>query len=152
MSYYFPFGNSSAISVDNINYAFSAISGSVISSSLLIPALSASFANSVQNTPPNGTTGASVDASTCTGTPDNGDQGTQGPRGALGSDLSYCPAGTKECPGLFVSLSAVNAARSSGSQFSVVCIDVTGYIASTVGCPDYLPVNVGYTLPSIPEP
>jgi hypothetical protein len=150
MSYYFPFGNASAVSVQNISYSFAATSASAMSSELLISALSASFANSVQNTPPNGTNGTAATSELCTGTAEAGDQGPQGPRGNDGLDYTTCPPGSKECPGLFVSLSAVNAARASGSQFSIVCIDVTGYIASTVGCPDYLPVNVGYTLPTIP--
>lgn len=149
MPYYYPIGNSAALTVQNIDYAFSAVTASVILSTTVVP--TASFATSVTNSPPAGNNGTNVDPATCTATAPTGDPGAQGPRGSDGPDATTCPPNTKECPGLFVSLSMVNANRPSGSQFSIVCLDVTGYIESTIGCPDYLPVDAPtYTLPTIP--
>lgn len=149
MSYFFPFGNAEAISVSNISQSFSATTAGFILNSVFVP--TASFATSTTNTPPAGTAGANVLEAACTETPAPGNTGPTGPIGPLGTDVTSCPPGTKECPGLFTSLSLfVNPNRASGSQFSIVCIETAGYIQSTIGCPDYLPTSSGYTLPTIP--
>jgi len=151
MSYFFPFGNAEAISVTSISQSFSAATASFILNSVVVP--TASFATSTTNVPPNGTTGASILEEACTDTPAAGNTGPTGPSGPLGTDVTSCPPGTKECPGLFTSLSLfVNPNRASGSQFSIVCIETAGYILATIGCPNYLPTSSGYTLPTIPQP
>lgn len=149
MSYFFPFGNAEAISVFSISQSFSATTAGFILNSVFVP--TASFATSTTNTPPAGIAGANALEAACTETAAPGNTGPTGPRGPLGTDVTSCPPGTKECPGLFTSLSLfVNPNRASGSQFNIVCIETAGYVQSTIICPDYLPTSSGYTLPTIP--
>lgn len=149
MTYYFPFGNSSLIVKANVSYSISAVTASRPEfASIVIP--TASFATSVINAPANGTNGVHKSASDCTGTSPAGVQGVTGPRGDMGSSYTICPPGTKECVNLNASLAAVNASRSSGSHFSIVCIETSGYVASTVGCPSTLPTSSNPAIPAIP--
>jgi hypothetical protein len=155
MSYYFPFGAFSAVSVQNISYSFAAITASrPQTTNILVP--TASLAISVQNTPPAGTSGTNVNIDSCTGTAPNGPDGVQGPTGSKGTDVTTCPPGTIECTGLNISLSAVYGAGlnginyyvPSGSQYSIVCLQIPpGCTAAQVGCPSSLPTG---TYPSIP--
>lgn len=149
MTYYFPFGNAGGVSVTTAPFALTTITASFMPVDIVSP--TASFATSVINTPAAGPNGISKTLADCTGVASRGPTGSIGPTGSSGIDVTVCPPGTKECPGLFVSLSAVNAARPSGSQFSIVCINTAGYIPTTVGCPENLPVDLPtYTLPTIP--
>lgn len=149
MSFYFPFGNTSALSKNSINYTLTAITASAMPKTVV--AVTASFATQVINLPPSGTNGTSKTLADCTGPVSAGPTGFMGAQGSSGADITICPPGTKECPGLFVSLSVVNAARPTSSRFSIVCINTNGYVPSTVGCPENLPVDLPtYTLPTIP--
>jgi hypothetical protein len=143
MSYYYPFGTATSATIANISYSLSAPTGSR-PQFVAIPVNTASYAVTVQNSPPNGTTGQNNDGTNCTATAPQGDRGVTGPSGSKGSNYDYCPAGTKWCPSLDASLVAVNAIRPSGSQFSIVCIETVGYIASTVTCPATLPTSPSY--------
>lgn len=148
MSYYFPFGTSAVGTVENIPYALTAVSASAILHTILVP--TASRATSVQNTPSAGPSGISQTEFTCTDSGQSGLPGADGLQGGAGVNAVTCPQGTKECPGLFVSLSAVNSNRDPSSQFSIVCIDLAGNAESSITCPDYLPTSSGWTLPTIP--
>ena len=164
MSYYFPLGEKDAITTQNINYALLSVTSSVARTAN-VRALTASFATTTLNSPPAGDNGISVTLEGCqTASAANpsllvsGAKGQQGPTGSKGTDVLTCPAGTVRCVGLEVSLSAqyndgitrgVNYYLSSGSQFSIVCMQVPTTCSSaqaTAGCPDYLPI----TTPSIP--
>lgn len=150
MSYYFPFGNFSQTSVQNISYSFAATSGSRPEfANISIP--TASYAPSSISTPPAGTNGISKTAGDCTSTAPTGPQGAVGVSGSAGPNISDCPAGSMPCPNLIPSLATVNANRASGSQFNIVCIETAGYIQSTVGCPGTLPTSSGYVFPLIPS-
>ena len=150
MSYYFPFGNSSLVVNTNVSYSISAVTASRPQfASIVVP--TASFVTSVINAPASGTIGVHKSASDCTSTSPVGAQGVTGQQGDMGSSYTVCPPGTKECPGLFTSLSLfVNPNRASGSQFSIVCIETAGYVYSSVGCPDYLPTSSNPNIPAIP--
>lgn len=162
MSYYFPFGIAGGQSVQNINYALSAISASAPEFAT-ISVSTASYVQSVQIAPENGTTGTSRVAADCPYRSDleDGPRGLQGDTGSKGTDVLSCPPGTKACPDLYVSLSVewsssiggprgVNFYRPSGSQFSIVCIQTAGYIASTIICPASLPTSSQRLLPLTP--
>jgi hypothetical protein len=163
MSYYFPLGASTAIEKQNIDYAVSAITASVPSTKT-ITTITASYAETVANVPQQGNPGLSVTQFACELAAQqdptllrSGSQGIQGNTGSKGTDVTTCPAGTVRCVELEVSLSAayndgvtrgVNYYRPSGSQFSIVCMEIlTGCssIQALAGCPDYLRV----TSPSI---
>ncbi len=146
MSYYYPFGASSGGGiVANISYSLAATTGSRAQFAS-IAVNTASYAISVQNTPSNGTAGQNNDGTTCTGTAEQGDRGVTGPSGSKGLNFDYCPAGTKWCNLLDASLPAVNATRPSGSQFSIVCIETSGYLESSVTCPATLPTSDIYPI------
>lgn len=165
MSYYFPLGEKDAITTQNINYALLSVTSSVARTAN-VRALTASFATTTLNSPPAGDNGISVTLEGCqTASAANpsllvsGAKGQQGPTGSKGTDVLTCPAGTVRCVGLEVSLSAqwssslgdrgVNYYLPSGSQFSIVCMQVPTTCSSAqalAGCPDYLPI----TAPSIP--
>lgn len=164
MSYYFPLGEKDAITTQNINYSLLSVTASVARTAD-VRALTASFATTTLSTPPAGDNGISVTLGECqtaaTANPSllvSGAKGQQGPTGSKGTDVLTCPAGTVRCVGLEVSLSAqyndgvtrgVNYYLPSGSQFSIVCMQVPTTCSSaqaTAGCPDYLPI----TAPSIP--
>jgi hypothetical protein len=164
MSYYFPLGEKDSITTQNINYALLSVTSSVARTAN-VRALTASFATTTLNSPPAGDNGISVTLEGCqTASAANpsllvsGAKGQQGPTGSKGTDVLTCPAGTVRCVGLEVSLSAqyndgvtrgVNYYLPSGSQFSIVCMQVPTTCSSaqaTAGCPDYLPI----TAPVIP--
>lgn len=159
MSYYFPFGGSEATNIQNISYSLSAVTSSVPTANT-ITALTASFSSAVVNSPVAGTNGTSVTLSDCQTSASlnpsllvSGAAGNQGPTGSKGIDVLTCPAGTVRCTNLEVSLSAaftyntvsypngLNGSRPSGSQFSIICMQVPTSCSSTqalAGCPDYL--------------
>ena len=164
MSYYFPLGEKDSITTQNINYALLSVTSSVARTAD-VRALTASFATTTLNSPPAGDNGISVTLEGCqTASVANpsllvsGARGQQGPTGSKGTDVLTCPAGTVRCVGLEVSLSAqyddgvtrgVNYYLPSGSQFSIVCMQVPTTCSSAqaiAGCPDYLPI----TAPFIP--
>lgn len=164
MSYYFPLGEKDAITTQNITFSLLSVTSSVARTAN-VRALTASFATTTLNSPPAGDNGISVTLEGCqTASVTNpsllvsGAKGQQGPTGSKGTDVLTCPAGTVRCVGLEVSLSAqyndgvtrgVNYYLPSGSQFSIVCMQVPTTCSSaqaTAGCPDYLPI----TAPSIP--
>ena len=116
MSYYFPFGASSAVSVQNISYSLQATTASRPDFSNIPVVPSASYAPSVQNSPAAGANGLSKNIDSCSATAPVGLPGLTGLAGAKGMDFGYCPAGTKECPNLHVSLSAV---WTNGTNFGV---------------------------------
>lgn len=152
MSYYFPFGASDALSATNIDHALLATTASVpINSSVF--ALTASYAITTLSTPPAGIAGASVTLESCqadTGKYISGAKGQQGPTGSKGTDITVCPDGTIRCIDLEPSLSAqffvggirgANYNVPSGSQYSIVCMQVPTTCSSTqaqAGCPDSL--------------
>lgn len=158
MSYYFPFGASTAISTQNINYGLLAITASVPSSSTT-NALTASFASSVINSPTAGSNGINKTIADCGTSTTSGSKGVQGPTGSKGTDNNSCPSGTIECTGLNVSLSmalpgfsnGINYIRPSGSQFSKVCMEIpVGCTAITAVCPSFLPTaSITVTFPAI---
>jgi hypothetical protein len=164
MSYYFPFGGSEATTTQNINFSLSATTASVPTVNT-ITALTASFASAVVNSPTAGANGINVTLSDCQTSASlnpsllvSGAAGTQGPTGSKGTDVLTCPPGTVRCMDLEVSLSAqyndgitrgVNYYQPSGSQFSIVCMQVPTTCSSAqaqAGCPGYLRI----TSPSIP--
>jgi hypothetical protein len=165
MSYYFPFGGGEAITTQNISFSLSATTASVPTVNT-ITALTASFASAVVNSPPAGTNGINVTLSDCQTSASlnpsllvSGAAGNQGPTGSKGTDVLICPTGTVRCMDLEVSLSAqflsgtgqrgVNYFQPSGSQFSIVCMQVPTTCSSAqaqAGCPQYLRI----TSPSIP--
>lgn len=159
-SFYYPFKGGNAIVVQSIPFAQLAVSASAPQSST-IPATSASYAVSVQNTPSPGTNGITRVLADCPLPAPSGATGPTGPSGSKGADATTCPFGTKECPSLHVSLSGdwvgptglrgVNFYRPSGSQFSIVCISTVGFIASSITCPAYLPTSSNVaSIPAIP--
>jgi hypothetical protein len=167
MSYYFPFGGSEATTTQNISHSLLATTASapVVNT---ITALTASFASSVVNSPAAGTNGISVTLSDCQTSASlnpsllvSGAVGNQGLTGSKGTDVLICPAETVRCTDLEVSLSAaftynavsypngLNGIRPSGSQFSIICMQVPTTCSSTqalAGCPEYLHI----ANPSIP--
>lgn len=165
MSYYFPFGGSEATTTQNISYSLSATTASAPTSNT-ITAITTSFASAVINSPTAGTAGTNVTLSDCQTSASlnpsllvSGSAGLQGPTGSKGTDILTCPPGTVRCMALEVSLSAqfmsgtgqrgVNYFQPSGSQFSIVCMQVPTTCSSAeaqAGCPQYLRV----TSPSIP--
>lgn len=155
MSYYFPFGANSAVSIQNVSYSFAAITASRPQTTNIL-VLTASRAISVQNTPSAGSPGTSVNIDSCSAAAPDGAKGVQGPTGSKGTDVTTCPAGTIQCTALNVSLSAVygsgqngiNYYVPSGSQYSIVCLQIPpGCTSAQVGCPGSLPMG---TYPSIP--
>jgi hypothetical protein len=164
MSYYFPFGGSQATTIQTISHSLLATTASVPVVNT-ITALTASFASTVVNPPSAGTAGISQTLSDCQTSASlnpsllvSGAAGNQGPTGSKGTDVLTCPPGTVRCMGLEVSLSAqyndgvtygVNYYQPSGSQFSIVCMQVPATCSSAqaqAGCPDYLRI----TSPPIP--
>lgn len=162
MSYYFPFGASTALSTTNIDAALFATTASVpINSS--VSAITASYAITTLDPPAAGTPGTSVTQAECeanTSAYIPGSQGQTGPTGAKGPDNTVCPPGTVRCMDLEPSLSAqffvggirgANYNVPSGSQYSIVCMEVPTTCSSAqaqAGCPDslYIPTP----RPSIP--
>lgn len=165
MSYYFPFRGADAITKENIDYSLSTVTASVPSSPT-ITAITASWAVKSEITPPAGNNGTSVTEFACIQASQanpallvSGSAGSQGPTGIKGTDVLTCPEGTVRCMALEVSLSAqfisgtgqrgVNYFQSSGSQFSIVCMQVPTTCSSAqaeAGCPEYLRI----TSPTIP--
>lgn len=154
MSYYFPVGGTEAITTQSITFALTATSASAAQFTT-IPVVTASYAVSVELTPPNGTNGTNKSANDCTGTAPIGPKGVQGPTGSSGIDNNTCPAGTIECVGLNVSLSGafpgypygINHTLPSGSRYSKVCMEIPpGCDLINVGCPGSLPI----AYPNIP--
>lgn len=155
MAYYFPFGAASAVSVQNISYSFAAVTASrPETTTILLP--TASFADSVQNTPIPGLPGLGKNIDSCSADAPRGEKGVQGPRGQTGSAYENCPPGTIECVGLNVSLSGafpgypygINHILPSGSRYSKVCLEIRpGCTSAQMGCPSSLPLG---TWPSIP--
>lgn len=164
MSYYFPFGASETISIQNISYSLSATTASVPTANT-ITVITASYAATSKTTPPDGFAGINVTLSDCQTSASlnptllvSGSSGSRGPTGSKGVDVVTCPDGTVRCISLETSLSAqyndgvtrgVNYYQSSGSQFSIVCMQIpTGCSPAEAesGCPDYLVI----TSPSIP--
>jgi hypothetical protein len=160
MSYYFPFGGASSISIQNISYSFSATTASVPLSTSTY-AITASYATTSGSVPPSGQNGTSKTLSECqalgTANPTllvSGSTGLQGPTGSKGADNLTCPGGTIECPALHISLSAnwnngagqngVNYYVPSGSQYSIVCMEIPVGCSATSAplavCPPYLPI------------
>lgn len=164
MSYYFPFGGGEVTTLLNISNSLAAATASrEFSNSITV--LTASFATSVINAPPAGPNGISRTSGDCAASASanpslltSGSTGTQGPTGSKGADVLTCPPGTVRCMDLEVSLSAqyndgvtrgVNYYQPSGSQFSIVCMQVPTTCSSAqaqAGCPGYLRI----TSPSIP--
>lgn len=166
MSYYFPFRATDAVQTQNIEYAFSAITASVPSSTA-VTAVTASFAISSGSNPPAGASGTSITQLACEQAAIinptlliSGSTGLQGPTGSKGIDNVICPDGTVECTLLFTSLSmalpgfpnGINFARPSGSKFSKVCMEIPpGCTSETAVCPPFLPTGaITATYPSIP--
>ena len=151
MSYYFPIGGGSSISLLNISHSILATTASVPSSANL-SVLTASYASTVLNTPPAGTNGANQSPELCGPSTISGSRGVAGPTGSRGADNTTCPPGTIECTSLNASLPQLNLLRPSGSQFSKVCMEIPpGCTALTAVCPDLLPsASVTSTYPSIP--
>ena len=166
MSYYFPFGGGEVTTILNISNSLAAATASrQFNNSITV--LTASFATSVINAPPAGPNGISRTSGDCATSASanpslltSGSTGEQGPTGSKGADVLICPPGTVRCMDLEVSLSAqfisptsgqrgVNYFQSSGSQFSIVCMQVPTTCSSAqaqAGCPGYLRI----TSPSIP--
>lgn len=164
MSYYFPFGGGEVTTILNISNSLAAATASrQLNNSITV--LTASFASSVINSPPAGPNGISRTSGDCATSASvnpsllvSGSTGEQGPTGSKGADVLTCPPGTVRCMNLEVSLSAqyndgvtrgVNYYQSSGSQFSIVCMQVPTTCSSAqaqAGCPGYLRI----TSPSIP--
>lgn len=158
MSYYFPFGANASLTVQNIDYTLQAVTASVGTEFADIIVSTASYAPTTQIVPTNGTDGVDRVLADCPQTAPRGPQGLQGAQGAKGAAAGFCPAGTKECPGLHESLSAawtngtnfgVNYYRADGARFVYVCIETAGYLASSVTCPDALPTSSNYVIPNI---
>lgn len=166
MSYYFPLGGAEVTTLLNISNSLAAATASREFSNT-ITVLTASFASSVINSPPAGPGGVSRTTGDCADSASanpsllvSGSTGAQGPTGSKGADVLTCPPGTVRCMALEVSLSAqfisptsgqrgVNYFQPSGSQFSIVCMQVPTTCSSAqaqAGCPDYLRI----TSPSIP--
>lgn len=147
MSYYFPFGALDSTRVLLVSYSLSSMTASVPASTN-ISALTASYAFSLGSTPVNGTPGQNSTSGCNALLAPSGSIGSSGPTGSKGLDKLTCPPGTVECPGLNVSLSAAyfdgftsgaNAYVPSGSQFSIVCMEIpVGCTSTTAGCPGYL--------------
>lgn len=168
MSYYFPFGGADSISIQNISYSLAATTASVPYNSIT-QVLTASFAVKSGSVPPAGVAGLSITQFACEqaaiSNPKllvSGATGTAGATGSKGSDNTTCPDGTIQCIDLTVSLSAnwtnpinggrgVNYYRSSGSQFSIVCMQIPpGCTSGNTVCPPYLPTHsITSTYPSI---
>lgn len=156
MSYYFPFGATDALSTNNITASLLATTASVPLNSN-VSAITASYAITTLDTPTAGTPGTSVTQAECeanTSAYISGSRGQQGPTGSKGSDNTVCPDGTIRCMALEVSLSAqwssslgdrgVNYYAPSGSQFSIVCMQIPTTCSSAqaqAGCPDYLYIS-----------
>lgn len=155
MSYYFPFGATDALSTNNINASLLATTASVPLNSN-VSAITASYAITTLDTPTAGTPGTSVTQAECeanTSAYISGSQGQQGPTGSKGPDNTVCPPGTVRCMALEVSLSAqyidaftsgANAYVPSGSQYSIVCMQIPTTCSSAqaqAGCPDYLYIS-----------
>jgi len=160
MSYYFPLGVLDATSATNITSSILATTASVPINSN-VSALTASFAITTLDPPTAGIAGTSVTLAECEADTAQfvpGASGQQGPTGSKGVDVTVCPPGTIRCMDLEVSLSAnyldaftsgANAYVSSGSQYSIVCMQIPTTCSSAqaqAGCPDYLII----TAPSIP--
>lgn len=161
MSYYFPNGAGSETDLQNIAYSLQAVTASVPQNSAVV-STSASFAGTVGTAPSPGSNGTSVTFEQCSTSaslnPSLLVSGSKGPRGSVGStgtSNNTCPAGTIRCTALEVSLSGafpgypsgINGIASSGSQYSIVCIEIPpGCTAGTTACPPYLPIAT----PSIP--
>ncbi len=159
MTYYFPFRGSDAASLNTLSYSLRATTASVPRSST-VTALTASFAISSGSTPSAGTNGINQTAELCGPSTISGSKGAKGDSGSLGADNAICPKGTVECTGLLTSLSMVlpgfpngiNGVRPSGSQFSIVCMEIPpGCTSATATCPPFLPTaSITATFPSIP--
>lgn len=151
MTYYFPVGANITVVPLNISLANSAVTASAPSSSN-ITAITASFAAASGSVPQNGTNGANAIQSVCQADFSkyiSGSKGLQGPTGSKGIDNLTCPPGTIECTQLNVSLSAnyldaftsgANAYVPSGSQYSIVCMQIPPNCGNPT-CPPYLPMG-----------
>lgn len=150
MSYYFPLGGNSAITVQNASHSLLATTASAASASSIVAEF-AIYAITSGSKPAAGTTGMAIPAESCSAAAPVGPQGERGPSGSKGSDLSVCPAGTIECPQLTLSMSSaftgydltyypngINGVLPSGSQFTIVCIELGGCTTAQVVCPPSL--------------
>lgn len=151
MTYYFPLGASSAVSVLNISYSLQTVTASRPDFSGIPVVPTSSYAPIVEVSPAAGANGFTPTVGDCLIGP-TGPSGPMGPSGSKGTSMGGCPVGSKPCPDLHVSLSMVNVNRASGSHFSVVCIETTGKVAENVICPSYLPTSSNYREPTIPAP
>lgn len=147
-SYYFPFGATSAATIQNISHSLRATTASV-PYSVTTAVLTASYAIDSGSTPPIGANGVNITIDNCVlSLYISGSQGNKGNRGPKGTDNNTCPTGTIECPDLLPSLSmalpgfpnGINFVRPSGSKFSKVCMEIpVGCTSVTATCPSYLP-------------
>ncbi len=152
-SYYFPFGGTSAATLQNISHSLLATTASVPAFQT-ITTLTASFATTSGSTPPAGQAGINQTAELCGPSTIVGPIGAQGIRGVNGTDNVSCPPGTIACTDLDQYLNNLNIVgnRASGSQFSKVCMEIPlGCTSLTAVCPPYLPsASVTQRFPNIP--
>jgi len=149
MSFYFPLGEKDTITTQNIDFALLSVTSSIVRASN-VRALTASFATTTLSSPAAGANGISVTLEGCQAAANanpslfvSGARGQQGPTGSKGTDILTCPAGTVRCVNLEGSLSTVNASVPSGSQYSIVCMQVPTGCSSDqalAGCPASLPI------------
>lgn len=153
MSSYFPLGNASFTA--SVEHGITAITSSRPLTTIAFVS-TASYAVSVENPPAAGTNGINKTFDICSAFPSpTGERGDTGATGPAGTNITSCPAGTKPCTSLNASLTAFNLGRPAGSQFSIVCIQSSGYVYDTIVCPPTLPTSAvqsgGYWLyPIIP--
>lgn len=162
MTYIFPLN----FTTQSIRFALNTPVASVPTAAT-ITVLTASFASSVVTSPAAGTNGSNISQATCDASASanpslliTGPKGATGGTGSKGINITTCPAGTKECPALNVSLSAAyddgvtrgaNYYVPSGSQYSIVCIQIPPTCdAGDVVCPGYLPVGSWPSIQSNP--
>jgi hypothetical protein len=157
MSFYFPLGGTSGVSVQNISHSLLAVTASVPTSTT-ITVLTTLFATNSGSNPPAGTSGASATVNDCNpALYVSGAAGPQGPTGSNGADNVTCPAGTILCAQASVSLSGaftynmtsypngINGTLPSGSQYSIVCMEIPpGCTNVNTICPPYLPMDRGF--------
>lgn len=155
MSYYFPLGGTSALSIQNISHSLSAATASVPVATT-ITAVTALFATTSGSNPPAGANGANATLNDCNpALYISGATGPQGPTGSSGADNVTCPPGTIQCTSLNVSLSGAfpdypsglnggfggSSPLPSGSQYSIVCMEIPpGCTSANAICPPYLPI------------
>lgn len=123
MSFYFPFNSTSAISGSILSSSIAQTSvTSSTSASIGVLAQAAFYAAVVQNIGPSGSRG--TDATGCSGTV-SGSAGPQGPSGSRGQANYDCPAGFIACPLL-----------TAPAGYSVVCIPLPSpCTGSVIICP-----------------